>query len=439
MGGYMPAHYLKQFHPKFATQEAIDKAVADTGVDNWVKMFKFKSDWSLNPDLPVMAAWKTVSPINKTAWVLERNPYYFEVDTEGNQLPYIDKIQMSLAENLEVVNLRAIAGEYDIQERHTDLAKLPVYLENQQRSNFKVYLDPRASGADTTLHFNLSYEADPEIAKWIGNREFRRALALGIDRDQMNQAFWLGVGTPSSVVPEDSSPYNPGPEWRTKWSTLDVKTANEMLDKLGLEKKDSEGYRVRTDNGQRLRLEIMAPGGAIVPFTPHVEMVAQHWKKIGIQADVKETERGLSMTRVGANEHQIMSWSVSGSEHLLLYPDNTLPVLPTSSYAGPLFGKWFASGGTAGKKPSDPKILEMMDLFRAAPGMPTEQRVKAVQDIWKIVVDEQWLIGTVGLSPAALGVRIVKNNIGNIPARQANAQHARTPGSSHPATFFFKS
>ena len=148
----------------------------------------------------------------------------------------------------------------------------------------------------------------------------------------MNQAFWLGVGTPGSVVPEDSSPYNPGPEWRTKWSTLDVKTANEMLDKIGLDKKDSEGFRVRTDNGQRLRLEIMAPGGAIVPFTPHVEMVAQHWKKIGIQADVKETERGLSMTRVGANEHQIMSWSVSGSEHLLLYPDNTLPVLPTNSY-----------------------------------------------------------------------------------------------------------
>ena len=73
------------------------------------------------------------------------------VDTEGNQLPYIDKIQMTIGENLEVLNLRAIAGEYDIQERHTDLSKLPVYLENQQRSNFKVYFDPRSSGADTTL------------------------------------------------------------------------------------------------------------------------------------------------------------------------------------------------------------------------------------------------------------------------------------------------
>ena len=43
-----------------------------------------------------------------------------------------------------------------------------------------------------------------------------------------------------------------------------------------------------------------------------------------------------------------------------------------------------------------------------------------------------------GLSPATMGVRIVSNKLGNIPSRQTNAQHARTPCSSHPATFFYK-
>ncbi len=54
------------------------------------------------------------------------------------------------------------------------------------------------------------------------------------------------------------------------------------------------------------------------------------------------------------------------------------------------------------------------------------------------MVDEQFSIGTVGQSPAAMGVRIVSRRLGNIPAREVNAQHARTPCSSHPTTFYFK-
>ena len=81
---------------------------------------------------------------------------------------------------------------------------------------------------------------------------------------------------------------------------------------------------------------------------------------------------------------------------------------------------------------------QALDLFRSAAGKKTQERYKVAQEIWKILVDEQWSIGTVGLSPATMGVRIVSNKLGNIPARQTNAQHARTPCSSHPATFFYK-
>ena len=95
-----------------------------------------------NPELPVLTPWKTVQPINTPIWALERNPYSIWVDTDGNQLPYIDKIQFTLAENLEVLNLRAIAGEYDMQARHIDLGKLPVFMENQQKGNYKMHSTP---------------------------------------------------------------------------------------------------------------------------------------------------------------------------------------------------------------------------------------------------------------------------------------------------------
>jgi peptide/nickel transport system substrate-binding protein len=118
------------------------------------------------------------------------------VDTEGNQLPYIDRVVLTLAEDLEILNLRAIAGEYDLQARHIDIGKLPVLLENQDKGNYKVHLDLGFNGSDTVLYVNQSFTDDPEIAKWLTNADFRRALSMGIDRDQMNEAFWLGVGTP---------------------------------------------------------------------------------------------------------------------------------------------------------------------------------------------------------------------------------------------------
>ncbi len=155
-----------------------------------------------------------------------------------------------------MLNLRAIAGQYDLQERHTAMTKLPVFLENRDKVGYDVKLDPALNGSDATLQINHAYEADPEIAKWLHSADFRRALSMGIDRDQLNETFWLGIGVAGSIAPAESTPYSPGPEWRKKWSTLDVKQANALLDKVGLTKKDGEGYRLRVDGKGRLRIEL---------------------------------------------------------------------------------------------------------------------------------------------------------------------------------------
>ena len=52
---------------------------------------------------------------------------------------------------------------------------------------------PSFYGADAAP-LNLAFDADPEIGKWLTNVDFRRALSLGIDRDQINEAFFLGLG-----------------------------------------------------------------------------------------------------------------------------------------------------------------------------------------------------------------------------------------------------
>ncbi len=439
MGGYAPAHYVKQFLPKFSSEDEVTRKAKAAGVDGWVSYIRNRTNWTLNPELPTLGPWRTVSPINTPNWNLERNPYYWAVDSAGNQLPYIDRITMSLAENLEVLNLRAISGEYDLQERHISLPKLPVLIENQKKGNYSIHLDTSQSGGDAALLVNTAYEGDPEIAKWLNTRDFRRALSMGIDRDQLNEAFWLGLGTPGSCAPPDDLPINPGKEYRKKWATLDIKQANALLDKAGLTKKDPEGFRLRTDGKGRLRVEVMTLGAQFIPFTQCAEMIKQQWAKIGIDTEVKELERNLAITRANNAEQQIYFWTVGGSENLYLYPRFVLPVDPADCPLGMPFARWYVTNGQQGKKPTNPEMVRAMELLRSASGKKEAERIKIAQEIWEIICEECWSIGTIGLSPAWMGLRVVKNNMGNIPARQTNAQHARTPNTSHPATFFFKS
>jgi len=437
-GGFAPAHYLKQFHPKYVGQAELDKKVKDEKFDSWVRMFLFKNDWALNPELPVLSAWKTVTPINTPTWTLERNPYSVFVDTAGNQLPYIDRVVLTLAENLEVLNLRAIAGEYDFQQRHIDLGKLPVFIENQARGGYKVYLDPGDYGGDMIIKFNLNYDADPEIAKWFNTADFRRALALGIDRDQINETFWLGTGTPSSVVPADNNKYNPGPQYRKMWATLDVTKANEMLDKIGLSKKDAQGYRLRADGKGRLRIEIMTLGGQFVQYTQISEMIREQWKKIGIDLVVQEVERSLALKRTAANEQQLGAWNNDGSEHLFTFPLHVFPFeLAAVASSGPLYVKWFHSAGAQGKEP-EPKMRELMDKWKRAFGVPEKERIQLGKEVWKIAAEEVYIIGVIGMGPASMGVRVVKTTMGNIPSRQYNSPDGKTPGISRPITFYWK-
>jgi peptide/nickel transport system substrate-binding protein len=438
LGAYAPAHYLKRYLPKYSSVEALNAQAKAAGYDNWVQWFRFLSDWSLNPKVPTLSAWVMVQPINTQVWLLERNPYFYMVDTAGNQLPYIDRVQFNLAENPEVINLRAIAGEFDFMERFIDLAKLPVFLENAERGGYRVRLDPGFNGADSQLYFNLAYRTDPEIRKWFQNVDFRRALSLGIDRSQINEAFLLGLGVVGSPIPAAIIPESPGEEWRLHWATLDVKKANAMLDAIGLSKKDREGFRLRTDNGERLRIQIDVAQTLTPTWPQQAEMIIQQWKAIGIAADAKLLDRSLFYTRVRNDDNQMSIFSNNGSESLFLLPSPVLPIDPQSSQGGAGHARWFASNGALGVQPEDPSMLKAYDLLRSAPGLPEAERTKIAQDIWKLAVDNVWTIGLVGQSPNYMGTRVVNAKLENVPERVCISQHCRTPWSGHPEQWYYK-
>ena len=90
-----PAHYMKQFHPQYASLEKLEAMSEAAGFDLWRQLFADMHDWR-NPDIPRLWPWIVVAPPPARPAVLERNPYYWKVDPAGNQLPYIDRMTFEI-------------------------------------------------------------------------------------------------------------------------------------------------------------------------------------------------------------------------------------------------------------------------------------------------------------------------------------------------------
>jgi peptide/nickel transport system substrate-binding protein len=166
-------------------------------------------------------------------------------------------------------------------------------------------------------------------------------------------------------------------------------------------------------------------------------MISQQVKRIGIDLQVKELERSFGQKRNAANENHIYAWQNDGSEHLYTFPGHVFPYDMTGG-GGALYAQWFQSNGAQGKEPP-PSVKGVMDKWRKAFGVPEEEQIKLGKEIWATVVDEVFMSGVVGLAAAVSGVRMIKGTMGNIPARQFNSPDGKTPGTSRPVQFYFKS
>jgi peptide/nickel transport system substrate-binding protein len=369
-----------------------------------------------------------------TSWVLERNPYYVGVDTDGNQLPYIGTVQHTVVENTEVVALRATSGELDFQEALFGVPKLPVLIDSQQRGGYKVSLDPEEAGIGIAL--NLAYEEDPEIGELIRNVDFRRALSMGIDRAQINEALFLGTGTPGAPVPSESNRFFPGKDWLTKWHTLDVAQANQLLDKIGLTQKDAEGYRLRSD-GKRLVLAFMAVD-RLIEQAQLGEVVKGFWKRIGVDLTIESASTNLALQRIPANQAQ-MTVNIVGTEDPFLAPGFQTPIGGGfSAIMGVPYGAWINSGGRQGKEPFA-ELKQANDLFSRGKNeaQSADERIAIGKELTKLAIDQVFSIGLVA-GDLSTGIRIAKNTMGNIPARFLNSGVILSPVTAMAQTYYFK-
>ncbi|GAB4523462.1 MAG: ABC transporter substrate-binding protein [Anaerolineae bacterium] len=431
---FAPAHYLKQFHPDFVDKAELDAKVKEAGFETWVELFSVEAMPHLSGKRPSTAAWvPDGTTVSDQVFVLKRNPYYFAVDPEGNQLPYIDEVRFTFFADAEALNLAAIGGQIDMQGRHIKMNNYPVLVENAEKGGYRVLTWPTFGGADAVLWFNQTYTKDPAIGDLLRNKDFRIALSHAIDREQIKQSAFLGLGEARQGVPAPWHPYYPGDEWAYKYTEYDPDKANQILDSIGLDKRDDEGFRL-LPNGERLDLEIQVIP-AFANWADVGQIVVQNWAKVGIRAHVEIRERAQGFQLRDTNELMVEIWNedTTGfpfSGNSKMDPRRDLPF-------GPLFRKWYDTNGAEGMEPPA-ELKRIVELIDEAKVSGRERQIELAQELFRIWADNIWEVGTVGLTPMIQGVVVVNKDLRNVPETAGNDWPLRTPGNTRPEQYFFK-
>lgn len=432
---FLPKHYLKNFHPKYVQAARLEKLTKEAGYQSWYQLFQAKNDWISNPERPTHRAWKVINHPSSTQWIMERNPYYWKIDPAGNQLPYIDRVVHTLMENIEVLNMKALAGELDMQFRHISIDNYPLLMDNRDKGNYRVLVWDTGDGSNHMLMFNQNYHEDEAIGNLLRNRDFRRALSLAINRGEINEICYLGLGQPRQMTVVSTCPTFKE-EFARAYADYDPQKANEILDKLGL-KRGKDGFRLLPD-GRPLALTISVVP-AFGPWVHATELVQGYWEKVGIKVAVQVEERALHYTRMAAGAHQISVWNMDGAFYpqFLTYPYWLVPYANVSRIA-PLTGVWYQTGGKAGEAPTGDlkKVIELYDRVIRTPD--SRERLRLAEEIVRLNSENLWSIGTVGLAPATMGIGVVKNNFRNVPQKALSDVTLYSPGNTHPEQYFFK-
>lgn len=416
-GFFAPKHYLEQYHPKYNSE------VKD------YTLFEEKA-FDYNVERPVMTPWKLEKwETGGTELLLKRNPYYWKVDPEGQQLPYIDYVHFDLVENSEAINLLAIAGKLDMQSRRIDFNKLPVYKENAEKGGYHTGIWPLAHASVVTLFPNQSYP-DPKYRELLQNLTFRQALSLAIDRDLINEVSYLGQAVPrTETVVRSSALFQEDIE--TLNAELDPDKAKALLDEIGLPV-GADGNRTFAD-GSPLELVIETHFMSGAPLDA-LEIVTENWNAIGVKTALKTMQRDIYWPRAGANEVMIAVWGTDRGLVPMVDPIYQFP-FDDRSWMGPAFGVWYKTAGKQGEEPTElfKQAMALYDEYKVT--VDAARQVEIGKELVKIATENLFTIGTVGMDP---GLVIIKDNFKNVIENDFTADWIiMAPGTQDPSHYYF--
>jgi peptide/nickel transport system substrate-binding protein len=278
----MPAHQLKPLHPKWS--EANPKP-----------SYKDFAN-ALPPDklpLVTLGPWVITEYKTDELMIFRRNPYYWKVDEDGNQLPYMDEIQYRKGPSGIGRDLCTIAGDCD----HMNLENPSSYVEamtkaQQPDAKFNVSWGPELLGYGILFNYSLDVgvqnDRDKAVRELNRDLRFRQAMSYATDRDGVAQSImkgpflrgWAGGLYPGAPDFDKNS---------TVYYPYDPPSAKALLAEIGLKDTNGDGVLEWTSGsqaGQPVVLQMLASQDA--KETQSVaEALVNQWGAVGIKINMK--------------------------------------------------------------------------------------------------------------------------------------------------------
>ncbi len=430
-----PAHYLKQYVPTY------------TPTATW-EDYQNQDKWWQTPGYPCLWAWcLTALSDDGQNYTFTRNPYYWRVDTDGNQLPYIDEIKVEIVADEQTRILNCTQGKYDVAFRICGGPnEIPLLSENATNAGFH-FLEKYMNGAGAWPGYMVNqdyveggknYEDDTpehatEIRELLRNPKFRQALSIGFDRQRVVDVAWGGIADIKNTTISPQSWHFVGTEgqaeykkWAESYVQFDAETANQWLDEIGM-KKGADGMRTLPSGKDfTMVIDISDWGGSLKVQVDAADEMKKQWEaNLGIKVQINNLQGQPDLdTRTNEGYYMLRGAHVSEID-ILTYPDWMFPVV--NRYFMPLEGRWFAKGGDActeqpsetsqypcGLKPEPGSPAEILQgLYNEARDTPTIEGRHAV--VWKaideIVKDGPFVIGVAGDQPMPIIVKDYMKNI----------------------------
>ncbi|HEV7718796.1 MAG TPA: ABC transporter substrate-binding protein [Arsenicitalea sp.] len=436
----VPATYAKQFHKDFNPK--VDDMVKAAGLKSWVDLFYQKvgaGDWNnsyavwSNPQLPTLNAWVVTTPYDGSSneIVAKRNPYYFKVDSKDNQLPYMDAARVAIVSDAEVVKLMIVNGQLDwvYEPQVLGVADKPVLFDNQDKGKYHfVGLAPDVSAAQV-IHLNLT-DKDPVKNAIFNQKDFRIALSEGINRQEIIDLLYAGLGEPWSLAPRPESPYY-DPEMAKLYTQFDPAHANALLDGLGYTKRDGDGYRLGPD-GKRISVNIDVRTTNPLQ-SDGLQVIVPRWKAIGIELKINSIDTALYQQRQLSNTFDAASNNGAGGLMETMNPRMYVPINQNAIYGIP-WAFWHLHDPRGIEPPQVVKDqLALYDEF-VGTADPANQK-KLFTKILQIAKDQ---FRVIGINLLVGTYAIASNRMGNIPDSMIDSAVFPTPAPLDTSTWYIK-
>ena len=436
-----PRHYMEKYHPELGDDKLIENTMAARRLPSHKSLYLLLKKW-YNPEHPRLWPWIYHKHKANPPHIFVRNPYYWVVDTAGNQLPYIDRLHYEI-KNPRLVPIAAASGSVTFAIYVMDLY-YTMLMSERETGGYEVFHWFPATRTRYLINpnFNLRVDSENPVTQMkhdlIHDKRFRQALSLAINRRQIIENVYNGVGEPAQLSPGRESFFH-HEKLHKSFTEYAPDKANALLDELGLTQRDSEGYRTFNDGTHMVWYYTIPQGEDEGP----TELILEDWGHVGVRFVQRRPSNALYSVEQKAGKLEFSDFP-GGSEYIPILGNALFAGLsPRQSYG---YWSWYLRGGLYGdpkaiklggiEPPMDHPLRRAMELVDESYATSNREDQRVIfNKLFDIAAENLWTINITTPPPHPV---VVKNGLKNVPRNSLYGGSFYPPALSGIETYYFE-